>query len=330
MWSVVSSSGVPAGNWSTGTPTSSRARSCRPSSAASGPPISGARPPYWTWGSWVSKFALSPLRSRRTPALIRRGDPEPYQLALLRKGATSMSPHRNECTVGAGDLTLWEPRAPRQHDARGRRPGTGDDPDVPPGGPAAAPRAAGPAAGPPDTGRRRSRGDPASFMTALEDHAAGCEPQELRRLGAAAVDLAVACLAQHLDAEDRLPSEARAEVLLRRIHAFIEHNSATRNSPRPTSRPATASRYAASTSSSTAAGRASGPGSADAAWNSAAPTWAAPNSAPTGCSPSPPAGASADPWSSAVRSARPTGSAPRNSAPGASRPGVTRPGASRQ
>ncbi|MCY0934905.1 hypothetical protein [Streptomyces sp. H34-S4] len=49
----------------------------------------------------ASKFAPSPLRSRRTPALIRRGDPERYQLALLRRGATSMSQHRNESCGGS-------------------------------------------------------------------------------------------------------------------------------------------------------------------------------------------------------------------------------------
>ncbi|MFF1413312.1 hypothetical protein ACFVX6_26655 [Streptomyces sp. NPDC058289] len=56
------------------------------------------------------------------------------------------------------------------------------------------------------------------------------------RLGAVAVDLATACLAQHLDAEDRIPSEARAEVLLRRIHTFIEH-SEVRTAKSPSVRP---------------------------------------------------------------------------------------------
>ncbi|MCX5613588.1 MULTISPECIES: helix-turn-helix domain-containing protein [unclassified Streptomyces] len=173
----------------------------------------------------ASRFSLSPLRSRRTAAMIRRGDPEQYQLALLRKGATSLSQHRNECTVGAGDLMLWDTSRPSDNQM--------------------------PAAGgqvratilllprnimPLRTQRldqvlaRRIPGDRgmaailASFMTSLEDHSAECTPEELRRLGTIAADLATACLAQLLGAEDRLPTEVRTQALVQRIHAFIEHN----------------------------------------------------------------------------------------------------------
>lgn len=173
----------------------------------------------------ASRFSLSPLRSRRTAAMIRRGDPEQYQLALVRKGATSLSQHRNECTVGAGDLMLWDTSRPSDNQM--------------------------PAAGgqvratilllprnimPLRTQRldrmlaRRIPGDRgmaailASFMTSLEDHGGECAPEELRRLGTVAVDLATACLAQHLDAVDRLPADVRTQALVQRIHAFIEHN----------------------------------------------------------------------------------------------------------
>lgn len=173
----------------------------------------------------VAKFALSPLRSRRTAAMVRRGDPEQYQLALMRKGATSMSQHRNECTVGPGDLMLWDTSRPSDNEMLGD------------GGQVRAtilmlPRQALPLR----TQRldqllaQRIPGDGglaailASFMTSLEEHGAQCTPEELRRLGTAAVDLAAACLAQHLDSEGLLPAEVRAQALLQRIHAFIEHN----------------------------------------------------------------------------------------------------------
>ncbi|MEV8034371.1 hypothetical protein [Streptomyces sp. NPDC086182] len=52
-------------------------------------------------------------------------------------------------------------------------------------------------------------------MTALEDHGAECGPDELGRLGTVAVDLATACLAQHLDTEDQLPAEVRTQALAR-------------------------------------------------------------------------------------------------------------------
>nr|WSX53972.1 helix-turn-helix domain-containing protein [Streptomyces sp. NBC_00974] len=173
----------------------------------------------------ASRFSLSPLRSRRTAAMIRRGDPEQYQLAFLRKGATSLSQHRNECTIAAGDLMLWDTSRPSDN----RMPAAG--------GQVRAtilllPRNIMPLR----TQRldqmlaRRIPGERgmasilAAFMTSLEDHGAECTPEELHRLGMVAVDLATACVAQHLDAEDRLPAEVRTQALVQRIHAFIEHN----------------------------------------------------------------------------------------------------------
>ncbi|MFB6516698.1 helix-turn-helix domain-containing protein [Streptomyces sp. NPDC056401] len=226
MWSVVSSGGVPAGerfDWYADI----ISREVMPAALSSERPadFQGEAAVVDLGPLRASKFTLSPLRSRRTPALIRRGDPEQYQLALLRSGVTSMSQQRNACTVGAGDLMLWDTSLPSDntmHADGGRVRATilMLPRDVLPLRPERLERLL----------ARRIPGDRgiaailASFMAALEDHAAECEPEELARLGTVAVDLATACLAQHLDAEDRIPSEARAEVLLRRIHAFIEHH----------------------------------------------------------------------------------------------------------
>ncbi|KPH99893.1 transcriptional regulator with only HTH domain, AraC family [Actinobacteria bacterium OV450] len=173
----------------------------------------------------ASRFSLSPLRSRRTAAMIRRGDPEQYQLALLRKGATSLSQHRNECTIGAGDLMLWDTSRPSDN----QMPATGGQVQATI---LLLPRTVVPlrAQRLDQVLARRIPGDwgmaaiLSSFMNALEDHGAECSPEELRRLGAVAVDLATACLAQYLDAEDHLPAEVRTQALVQRIHAFIEHN----------------------------------------------------------------------------------------------------------
>ncbi|WP_327302729.1 helix-turn-helix domain-containing protein [Streptomyces sp. NBC_01298] len=226
MWSVVSSGGVPAGerfDWYADI----ISREVMPAALSSERPaeFQGEAAVVDLGSLRASKFSLSPLRSRRTAALIRRGDPEQYQLALLRKGVTSMSQHRNACTVGAGDLMLWDTSRPSDntmHAEGGQVRATilMLPRDVLPLRPERLERLL----------ARRIPGDRgiaailASFMTALEDHAAECEPRELARLGSVAVDLATACLAQHLDAEEAIPAEARAEVLLRRIHAFIEHN----------------------------------------------------------------------------------------------------------
>ncbi|MFE9636859.1 helix-turn-helix domain-containing protein [Streptomyces sp. NPDC006463] len=226
MWSVVSSGGLPARerfDWYADL----ISREVMPTVLSSERPaeFQGKAAVMALGELRVARFALSPLRSRRTPALIRRGDPEEYQLALLRKGATSLSQHRNVSTVRAGDLMLWDTSRPSDNEM------LAEDGQV-----QATILLLPHAVLPLRTGRldqllaRRIPGDRglaailASFMTALEDHGAQCAPEETWRLGKVAVDLATACLAQHLDIEEHLPAEVRAQALLQRIYAFIEHN----------------------------------------------------------------------------------------------------------
>ncbi|MFB6839837.1 helix-turn-helix domain-containing protein [Streptomyces sp. NPDC056361] len=171
----------------------------------------------------VARFSFSPLRSRRTPALIRRGDPEQYQLGLIRRGATVLSQHRNDCSVGVGDLVFWDTSRPSF---------------------AAMPDDAGPVQLTmlqlPRTilplrsqridrllGSRISGGHGlgavlVSFLDSLDGHAGQCRPDDLPRLGSVVVDLVAACLAQNLDDEDQLPAEARARTLIQRIHTFVD------------------------------------------------------------------------------------------------------------
>ncbi|MFF5436382.1 helix-turn-helix domain-containing protein [Streptomyces achromogenes] len=176
-------------------------------------------------GVRVTRAAMSPLRSRRTAAMIRRGDPEQYQLALLLEGTTSLSQHRNECTIGASDLMLWDTSRPSDY----LMPAAGGRVRV---RILSLPRTIMPL-----SSRRLDRmlarripGDNgmaailASFLSSLDDHGSACTPQELRRLETVAVDLLTACLAQHLDAEGRLCADLRSRALVHRIHAFIEQN----------------------------------------------------------------------------------------------------------
>ncbi|MEU8620203.1 helix-turn-helix domain-containing protein [Streptomyces sp. NPDC048623] len=172
----------------------------------------------------VARFAFSPLRSRRTPALIRRGDPEQYQLGLIRAGAASFSQHRNDCGVTAGDFVFWDTSRPSEAviPVRARSVELLM---------LQLPRHVLPL-GAHHTDRllaRRIPGDRgtaavlAGFLRSLEAHAAECASQrELGRLGSIAVDLLAAGLAQHLDVEEQLPAEARTQALLRRIHTFVD------------------------------------------------------------------------------------------------------------
>lgn len=174
----------------------------------------------------VSTFDCAPLRSRRTPGHIRRGDPEQYQLALVTGGPLRIAPHRADPGPVDGDLVLWGTSHPYEAGAPGA-----DDALV-----RAVvlqiPRTALPLR-PDRVDRLLAQRIPAGrgtgavlarFLGSVDAHAEGCGERELAHLGTAALGLAAACLAERLDVYDGLPAEAREEVLLRQIDAFIEHN----------------------------------------------------------------------------------------------------------
>lgn len=293
MWSTVSSGGLPAGErfeWFSDLVS----REVMPTVISSERPASfHAEAAVMELGELrVSRLAYSPLRSRRTPALIRRSDPEQYQLALVSAGAMSLAQHGNDCGAGVGDLVFWDTSRPS--DARSP---TGDDREqqlvilqlprtVLPLRPRQLDRL---------LARRIAGGSGmtpvlASFMTSLVDYGDQCSPTQLRQLGTVAADLAAACLAQQLDTEEQLPAEVRQRALVQQIHTYIEHNLGDPQLNPRSSPPDTASRYASSTSSSTAMTRASTAGSADAAWSGAAPIWPCPAPWPGRSISSPPAG----------------------------------------
>ncbi|MET9606361.1 helix-turn-helix domain-containing protein [Streptomyces sp. NPDC006512] len=173
----------------------------------------------------VSAFSYSALRSRRTPTLIRQNDPEQYQLALVTGSPMWIAQRRGESGPVTGDLVLWDTSHPYEAGApeeggtvravvmqlpRAALPFRADRLDrllaqrIPAG--------------------RGTGAVLAQFLGTVGAHADGCGERELGRLGTAAVDLATACLAERLDVYDDLPAEAREQVLLRQIDAFIDHN----------------------------------------------------------------------------------------------------------
>ncbi|MGW1408925.1 AraC-like ligand-binding domain-containing protein [Streptomyces sp. NPDC002403] len=175
-------------------------------------------------GLFMSRLAYLPLHSRRTPALIRRSDPEQYQLALVTKSSMALSQQGNDCGATIGDLVMWDTSRPwvAQSPAQG---GMGELVIL------QLPRSAVPLhirQIEPLLARRLPGGHGmaamlASFMKSLVDNGGRCTPEELGRLGTITAQLAAACLAQHLDVEEDLPAEIRAQALLRQIHTFIDH-----------------------------------------------------------------------------------------------------------
>ncbi|MFF3215670.1 helix-turn-helix domain-containing protein [Streptomyces sp. NPDC002886] len=170
----------------------------------------------------LSSVACSPVLSRRTPAHVRRGDPEHLQLALISHGAFRISQRGSESVV-AGGLVLTDTSRPSEGVSAG---GQGEAIVLQMPRPAVGLR--------PDrvdrllarslAADRGSGAVLADFLRTLLTHGPRCGPEELRGMGAIALDLATACLARHLGDLGEAPAEARAQETLQRIHRFIDNN----------------------------------------------------------------------------------------------------------
>ncbi|MFE3766725.1 helix-turn-helix domain-containing protein [Streptomyces sp. NPDC059104] len=170
----------------------------------------------------LSAVSCPPVLSRRTPAHVRRGDPEDLQLALVTRGGVRISQRGNDSTV-AGALVLTDTSRPSQGACTGARTETvvvqiprrvlalgSDRVD----GLLARGLAA-------DTGSGAILAD---FMKSLLARGPHCRPEELRGMGSITLDLATAFLARQLGDPGQAPAEARARETLQRIHRFVENN----------------------------------------------------------------------------------------------------------
>ncbi|HUR07216.1 MAG TPA: helix-turn-helix domain-containing protein [Nonomuraea sp.] len=175
----------------------------------------------------ITTMSFPALSSVRTPALIRRSDPERYELALIVGSAMWISQGGNDTHMSAGDLVMWETSHPYEGGAL-------DGP-----APAQAIIVHLPRSGLPlPSGKvdalvaRRMPADGgigailAAYLRTLVREAPSMALQEAKQLGAATLDLALALLAHRLNAYDRLPPETRHLALMAQIRAFVEHNLA--------------------------------------------------------------------------------------------------------
>ncbi|MFJ1837782.1 MULTISPECIES: helix-turn-helix domain-containing protein [unclassified Streptomyces] len=173
----------------------------------------------------VSAFRFSPMSACRTPIHIRRADPESYFLFLVHGGPVGLEQRRNNILLRAGDMALFDTSVPLACEFRG-----GTEP--PRLTMIRLPRTAIPLPlGRTDElvatllpTRTGSGALLTSYLTGLRDQATHCDEAELLRLGSVGFDLATAFLATRLDAASGLPADTRRQVLLARIHTFIDHN----------------------------------------------------------------------------------------------------------
>ncbi|WP_158080333.1 helix-turn-helix domain-containing protein [Streptomyces sparsogenes] len=173
----------------------------------------------------VAAFDSPPAHLRRTWADIRRSDPGTYQLTFVSGTSLWISQRRQDSGLVLGDMVLFDV----SHPFEGAVPDQGRHTQVVI---MQLPRELLPL--PPDkvhrllaqplSARTGMGAILARFMTTLDAYGPDCDPRELSRLGVMALDLAGACLAQHLGAYDDLPVETRQQAMLDRVNAFIDHN----------------------------------------------------------------------------------------------------------
>lgn len=180
----------------------------------------------------VSSVAFSRVCSRRVATPARREDPGSYQLALATRGAFNISRLRNASVV-AGGLVLTDTSRPMENIGFSdygaveaivlQIPRT-----VLPLRPDRVDRIlAQPGPAPAGTGGGMAK-ILADFLHSLHHHGPRCDPDELRRLGTVALDLATACLAQRLGTQFQdeqplqTPAEAHAQAMLQRVLQFID------------------------------------------------------------------------------------------------------------
>ncbi|MFD8982383.1 helix-turn-helix domain-containing protein [Streptomyces sp. NPDC059564] len=173
----------------------------------------------------IATLSYTGLRSRRTARLIRRADPETYELTLLLGGTMGMSQSRRETLLRPGDFSLWSSSLPYDSQAGGG----------PHTGPARAlvlhlPRSFLPL---PEArvDRLLAQGLPsrtgvaavfARHLASVVLEAESLTSVDEERLGLMTWDLATAFLAHHVDATDRLPPHTRHQLLVKRLDLFIE------------------------------------------------------------------------------------------------------------
>ncbi|MFD9359716.1 helix-turn-helix domain-containing protein [Streptomyces sp. NPDC060031] len=184
----------------------------------------------------ITTMSFPGLRSERTAGLIRRSDPETYELTLILAGAMVVGQGRNETRLRAGDFAMWTSSRPYNGHAESG-PVIGDSRAII----LHLPRALVPlpeakidrllAVGIPTrsgTGRVL-----AQFLGSVVHEAPVLDATERERLGGTSLDLTTGFLAHHLDAQEYLPPEARHAMLLARVDRFLRDNlSDTRLTPR--------------------------------------------------------------------------------------------------
>ncbi|WP_187398729.1 helix-turn-helix domain-containing protein [Micromonospora sp. WP24] len=179
-------------------------------------------------GIELTRFRYQSLVGHRTPRLIRKADPEVYQIALATSGSCAISASRRDTAVPVGDFTLVDWGRPHDLEHAGAADGLTPAASVT----AVIPRALLPlAADKVDrlTAARLCGSAGPGALLAQHLHRITRHPEQFRTTDApyladVTLSLVSALLARHLDAEDELPTDVRQRALLATVRDFLERH----------------------------------------------------------------------------------------------------------
>ncbi|MEU3342509.1 AraC-like ligand-binding domain-containing protein [Streptomyces sp. NPDC002144] len=172
----------------------------------------------------LSNLSYTPLVSRRTPSLIRRSDPELYQLALIVSGSQGIEQAGRCALITPGDLVFYDSSRPfdavvrPQFGQEGSRALVLQFPRhrLPLREQAVAPQCGRVFSGRVGIGRLLSQ-----MLPGLAETHSDLSLHDSSRIGATAVDLVAALLAHHAGMQRALPPESRQRALFEQITDFV-------------------------------------------------------------------------------------------------------------
>jgi AraC-like DNA-binding protein len=179
----------------------------------------------------LSALSCPPIRSERTPALIRCSDPERYELALITGSDMWMAQHGREVLLHPGDLLLYETSRPFDSRAPGRRrsPTNALILHVPRNRLAFAGDAVNGLLARQIPGRDGLPAVLAGYLRSVHKASGTVSHQERQALGQVSLDLVAATVAALVDAEAALEPESQVVALRARIDRYIEQNLSDRD-----------------------------------------------------------------------------------------------------
>jgi AraC-like DNA-binding protein len=176
----------------------------------------------------LTSFRYPSLEMRRTEQLIRRSDPEVYQLAVPTAGRSTIMQARRQSALQPADLTIIDTSRPHEAahlpNPSGRRYVSSITLQIPH---AALPLPAGKVDKLLATRLPSGEGVAAllaQYLRQLAEHPERYRTADAKHLGNIALDLLAATLAQQLDVQSALPGDVQHNALRARVYAFIEEN----------------------------------------------------------------------------------------------------------